>query len=260
MTSRTPPLLEPYLSPLPSSAGAGALLLATSVLGASTNWLVLRLLHSLLLTKPSKPAAGSRSEGEDEGEGEVAVVLVSFLRDLSFWREAVARLGGGIDLAALGRRGRFGFIDGLSSAPGVGEAGGAAGTRWMRALAMSAAAGAEGDLYDNIRRAVLEVVELLKGTGEEKGRRVVLVVDGLDFVLASAPAPAAPSARDLLMDLREVCFMISWYHTITRWLADKCGAALSCSTRTPPSLRWLPTTRSSRSRRPRWRSTMPGWR
>jgi hypothetical protein len=80
MTSRIPPLLEPYLT-LPSEA---SLILITSVLGASSNWLVLRFLYSALLEQDSAPEFSS---GED-----TKVLLVSFMRDLGFWKENARRL------------------------------------------------------------------------------------------------------------------------------------------------------------------------
>ncbi len=91
MTSRIPPLLEPYLA-LPPEA---SLILLTSVLGASTNWLVLRYLYSALGPRPS-PSRDAESGlgglcGGSNGDG-AAVVLVSFLRDLSFWKEGGRRL------------------------------------------------------------------------------------------------------------------------------------------------------------------------
>ena len=66
-----PPLLAPYLSLV--DAAPSSLILLTSVLGASTNWLLLRYLVS------------ANSAG-------VNVVLVSFLRDYAFWREGAKRL------------------------------------------------------------------------------------------------------------------------------------------------------------------------
>jgi elongator complex protein 6 len=110
MTSRIPLLLEPYLS-LPPEA---SLILLTSVLGASTNWLVLRFLYNALAAPTTSPQLGARQDtdgigrtGEDgdwkreeEGEG-TRVVLASFLRDLSFWRE------GGRRLVSLGNSERF---------------------------------------------------------------------------------------------------------------------------------------------------------
>jgi elongator complex protein 6 len=73
MASKIPPLLEPYLA-LPSEA---SLILLTSVLGASTNWLLLRFLHSALAIP------------EDE---DTKVVFVSFMRDLAFWKDVAKRL------------------------------------------------------------------------------------------------------------------------------------------------------------------------
>ena len=85
-TSRIPPLLEPYLSLPPQSSH----ILLTGVLGASTNWLVLRWLYALLRTGAGKGRLDER-EGDEEGEGSTGVVLVSFLRDAAFWREGVAK-------------------------------------------------------------------------------------------------------------------------------------------------------------------------
>lgn len=55
------------------------------------------------------------------------------------------------------------------------------------------------------------------GTGETRERKVVVVVDGLDFVLAASPSMSpnpgpgqqagatAMAIKEMLMDLREVC-------------------------------------------------------
>lgn len=88
---RIPPLLSPYLALPPESS----LILLTSVLGASTNWLVLRFLCAALADR----TAGARRVGGEEladqggdADGEVRVVLVSFLRDWGFWREGGRRV------------------------------------------------------------------------------------------------------------------------------------------------------------------------
>src|SRR6266536_2515722 len=78
MSSRIPPLLEPYLA-LPPEA---SLILLTSVLGASSNWLILRFLHSALNGSGAAPGDGTK------------VLLVSFMRDLAFWKENGRRLVG----------------------------------------------------------------------------------------------------------------------------------------------------------------------
>jgi elongator complex protein 6 len=74
MSNRTPPLLEPYLALPPESS----LILLTSILGASTNWLVLRHIYSYLKGQPT--------------ESDVGIVLVSFMRDAAFWKDSASRL------------------------------------------------------------------------------------------------------------------------------------------------------------------------
>jgi hypothetical protein len=78
MSSQIPPLLEPYLA-LPPEA---SLILLTSVLGASSNWLVLRFLHSALIGPEALP------------ENDTKVLFVSFMRDFAFWKENARRLVG----------------------------------------------------------------------------------------------------------------------------------------------------------------------
>ena len=226
MASRIPHLLEPYLN-LPEEA---ALVVLTGVLGASTNWLVLRHLHALLKQQPpssttsNSPRNGNENRDGGGGGGEVAVLLVSFLRDFTFWKENLSRLG--IDLETAARRGRFGYVDGLSGLftplppqPPLGQGQGPQqGRQGWRCVLTSAAAG-------DIGRMVLEGVEQLKrssstagapGTGETRERKVVVVIDGLDFVLAAASSPGpgagqqepttAMAIKEMLMELREVCF------------------------------------------------------
>jgi elongator complex protein 6 len=76
--SRIPHILEPYLA-LPSE---GSLNLVTSVLGASSNWLLLRHVYSYL----------RGSTDGDESTKDTGVVLVSFMRDGAFWREGSTKL------------------------------------------------------------------------------------------------------------------------------------------------------------------------
>ncbi|KAJ6133339.1 hypothetical protein N7471_008554 [Penicillium samsonianum] len=100
-----PPLLASYVSNLPDSS----LTLVSSILGATSNWLVLRFLHAAL-SAPSPNAAF----GSDELQNGLKkkVVLVSFMRSYEFWRTEAKRLG--LDLARLADKQQFAFIDGLS--------------------------------------------------------------------------------------------------------------------------------------------------
>ena len=93
--SRIPPLLQPYTR-LPTK---DSLTLLTGVLGASTNWLVIRFLCGALssahATKDDGDGVGRLGDefsGASE-EGESAVVLVSWMRDWEFWRAEGRKAG-----------------------------------------------------------------------------------------------------------------------------------------------------------------------
>ncbi|KAH7078822.1 hypothetical protein BKA63DRAFT_251817 [Paraphoma chrysanthemicola] len=109
-STRIPPLLQPYIQ-LPRDE---SLLLLTSTLGATANWLIVRVLCDALTRQ---------DEGSDPGHN---VVLVSWMREYDFWRQE-ARKGAGLDLERLKKEGRFSFVDGLSelcldaSDPQVGQ-------------------------------------------------------------------------------------------------------------------------------------------
>lgn len=81
-----PPLLTPYLSTQPESS----LTLVSSILGATSNWLVLRFLHAALAGSPGSNV----SLGLDDLHNgtKKKVVLVSFLRGWEFWRAEAKRL------------------------------------------------------------------------------------------------------------------------------------------------------------------------
>ncbi|KAF7718771.1 Elongator complex protein 6 [Penicillium ucsense] len=101
-----PPLLTPYLSDQPESS----LTVISSVLGATSNWLVLRYLHASL----SNTANSNISPESDGSIGSTSrrVVLVSFMRSWDFWKTEAKRLG--LDLARLRDKRQFVFVDGLS--------------------------------------------------------------------------------------------------------------------------------------------------
>lgn len=86
MGTQIPHLLEPYLALPPETSQ----LLLTGVLGASTNWLVLRHLYSLL--RPSTRRGGGNEGAVAAGRAETRVLLVSFMRDYVFWKDGAGRL------------------------------------------------------------------------------------------------------------------------------------------------------------------------
>ena len=87
--NRTPPLLIPFLTPVPSVS----LTLLTSVLGASTNWLILRLIHASLFP-PNYLESSKGGFGDAREHAKTKVILVSFMRDWEFWKDSARRITG----------------------------------------------------------------------------------------------------------------------------------------------------------------------
>lgn len=86
MTTKSPPsALEPYLRLPPETA----LILLTSTLGCSVNWLTARFIGSAL----QNFQASTDLDGSEGGGGkDVAVLVVSWMRDLKFWQDEVRRV------------------------------------------------------------------------------------------------------------------------------------------------------------------------
>ncbi|KAK0253693.1 hypothetical protein B0A54_17236 [Friedmanniomyces endolithicus] len=139
--STIPPLLEPYLRLPPETS----LILLTGTLGCSVSWVVSRFVGRVLQQNARQDGFGGGDrlhrgvggEGERGGEnadrvgnggaGEsgqgVDVVLVSWMRDLAFWKSEIRR-GSGVDITKLMKKdadadegngssggGRFTFVD-----------------------------------------------------------------------------------------------------------------------------------------------------
>lgn len=78
------------------------------------------------------------------------------------------------------------FIDGLGTGIGMGA-----------------------DGIQRLERELLAEVKRAKGP-EEDGKKVVLVVDGLDFVLAAAEGRGVQGVLDMIGEVREVCLVGSF--------------------------------------------------
>lgn len=78
--NRIPPSLEPYLK-LPPEA---SLILLASTLGCNATWLTALFVGSTL-------AANTPPNASDNGEGRTSMVLVSWMRDLTFWKDMIRR-------------------------------------------------------------------------------------------------------------------------------------------------------------------------
>ncbi|KAM5379602.1 hypothetical protein ACJZ2D_003796 [Fusarium nematophilum] len=161
-SSRMPHLLESYLALPPESS----LILLTSVLGASANWLVLRHVYSYL--------KGSSADGDD-GSKDTGVVL-------------------GLDLDALGRTGRFTFIDGLTGLYGNGPS-----TARPAAPAARKERVLQGTSLQDVKKEIEGAVADLRTS------RKVLIVDQLDALLAiTEESTTSLALQNLVLFLRSV--------------------------------------------------------
>jgi elongator complex protein 6 len=195
MSARLPHLLEPYLALPPETS----LILLTSVLGASSNWLTLRYLYSYLKSSSSHPSSSS-NENITAVSGGTGVVLVSFMRDGAFWRDGAGRMG--LDLDAAARSNRFVFIDGLTGLfsgdqaknPGMGSSSGRLGDgnpKAERILRSSRLA----DVQAGINAALAQL----------QTSRKILVIDQIDALLAASEEDVTSAAvSSMLLSLREV--------------------------------------------------------
>ncbi|KAF3068524.1 hypothetical protein CFAM422_007771 [Trichoderma lentiforme] len=108
-----------------------------------------------------------RGAGADDAETNSGVVLVSFMRDLAFWREGASRLG--LDLDGLNRAGRFSFVDGLTGLLSGGQGSESTGDKG-RIL--------KNAKLDDVRRGIEAAI------GDGRLGSKVLIIDQLDELLA----------------------------------------------------------------------------
>lgn len=160
-----PPLLSNHFAVPPESS----LTLLTSVLGASSNWLLVRFLYSALISRKA-PDASLASDNEAK------VVLVSWLRDWSFWKEGAKRLG-----VALTKSSSVTFLDCLGTGLGLKDGG-----------------------IEQVEGKVLDATTELKNDGS----KVIVILDGIDLLLA-ATETSVGEILDCVGELREVPLIAS---------------------------------------------------
>ena len=159
-----PPLLSNHFALPPGSS----LTLLTSVLGATSNWLVVRFLYAALACRKTPDAILA-------SDNEAKVVLVSWLRDWSFWREGTKRLG--VDLT----KSSVAFLDGLGTGLGFNDGG-----------------------IRQVEKEILDATRKLK----EDGSNAIVILDGIDLLLA-ATETSVGEILDCVGEIREVPLIAS---------------------------------------------------
>lgn len=219
-TTRIPQLLEPYIAlPPPHS-----LTLIAGVLGASTNWLVLRYLYTFLSANPPHQSHAQTRQYQthheygdhrDDGSGPapVRVVLLSFLRDYIFWKDNASRLG--VDLDSAAGKGRLVFVDGLTglfsgTAGGAGAGASAIASLGNHKLTLTEPTTAA--LRETLDRALAQSHSArasagpaaADGGGAQTTMTTVLIIDQMDLlVAASGDASIQAGLGDVLLELRK---------------------------------------------------------
>ncbi|MCJ1435719.1 hypothetical protein MMC27_005094 [Xylographa pallens] len=180
MTSpRTPPLLAPYvILPQPSS-----LTLVTGVLGATTNWLILRFLAVALANL---------------GHDDTRKIHISSVGDGWYQEEDEVRIVLGIDFVRHLKSGRVTFVDGLSEL--------FTNTNKLRTAKSEGESGHRfvcDPKLDVVERTVLDAIEHSKHEDPSLERkRTLLVLDGLDLFIAATGWPLQ-EVNDMLEEWRE---------------------------------------------------------
>ncbi|KAL8807386.1 MAG: hypothetical protein Q9182_000725 [Xanthomendoza sp. 2 TL-2023] len=197
-----PPLLSTHLHYTPPR---GFLSLVTSVLGASANWIVLRHIFAAL-----------QHPSGDQGQ-DTAVIVVSWLRGSDFWRDGAKKLVGqnfhitrlcirsslagsflivvlnllhmvysivtlcffahllGVQGLNVSQNGSITFIDALQSGLGL-----------------------QSDGIGEVECSLLKAIDEAKATSS----RILLVLDGIDFLLAASEA-GVDAVLDTIWELQE---------------------------------------------------------
>lgn len=174
MATRTPPsALEPYLQLPPETS----LILLTGTLGCNANWLTSRMISSTL----------SPPNNDESTEKPISVLLISWLRDLPFWKNELRRTTvkppspttpsahhsntpQGLDISKL-PKGHFTFLDLFTTPPPE----------------------------PHLTNLILSTITTLKTTFPAS--KILLVLDGPDILLATGTL-TSQNLNTLLLQLR----------------------------------------------------------
>ncbi|KAJ5768302.1 hypothetical protein N7533_000885 [Penicillium manginii] len=202
-----PPLLAPYLSTQPESS----LTLVSSILGATSNWLILRFLHAALSNSSNNAFIGLEDSPDSKKK---KVVLVSFLRGWEFWKAEAKRLG--LDLTRLAGKQQFAYVDGLSELfttpkPAARHIAGRSPAQANNPIGQGNASGPINSepgvakklnfagqgltALDALERDISTVIAKLKTAEDDE---VLLIIDQPDFLLASTGPSYAIGATEMM--------------------------------------------------------------
>ncbi|KAM0718303.1 hypothetical protein Q7P37_006635 [Cladosporium fusiforme] len=159
--NRTPSTLEPYLALPPEHS----LVLLTNTLGCSANWLTSRIAAS----------------GLSDASTNISVVLVSWMRDLAFWKDELRRAAG-LDISRTPASTAFHFLDLLSSFQDLSSA---------------------PQTLSSIEKKITTLLSHASSTSSSSSStKTLLILDYPALLLAANPTITSASLSTLLLTLR----------------------------------------------------------
>lgn len=142
-------------------------------------------------------------------ESTPAILFVSFLRDANFWMSGAKRIG--LDLAKLEEEKRFNYVDGLGSLFLAGNS-----------HSSKVSTLRNPDLH-RITEDLRTTIQMMKGN-----RKLILVIDGLDFLLAAGVEITSAALGDMIMGLREEVHATALTLSADLPLVARCQSPLEC--------------------------------
>ena len=179
MNTILPPALAPYIG---QCIQQQSLTLLTSVLDTPTNWLFIRFLLAVLGQQNDQKRSSLQVTSSDGVSKECKVVLFSAYRSFDLWSE-IARKNR-LNLQNATSLGRLCYIDGLSTRPQD-----MAGVINLDDLTLKSLTNAFGKAVQSI-------------SAPQPTAPIIILIDGLDFLLASQPSTSIAEVQQLLLDLQ----------------------------------------------------------
>ncbi|KAK4555245.1 hypothetical protein LTR86_007541 [Recurvomyces mirabilis] len=168
--NRIPAALEPYLRLPPETS----LILLTSTLSCTANWLTPRFIAAAINGSSHGDSTNTQSVPEAREEGST-VILASWMRNQAYWKTELRRTMAGMDMDKLIATGKLAFVDCFTN------------------LTQLAPEKALSEQETQVTQAI--------GKAKGAGGRVVLVLDNPDILLALA-LTTAHDLNSCLLKLR----------------------------------------------------------
>lgn len=202
MPDAIPPVLLPYIQ---DSLVSARLILIGSTLSTPANWLVVRFLHAAIHASKHDPDSAQDPAGHHDATS--GFVLVSLLRPIDLWIELGKKIVGfnflspccllthvsqGLDIVGLCNARKLRYIDGLSSSI-LSSTKSPMPVARLKSLSLAEITTKIGSVTTSNSNSL---------TGDGGLAAPVVILDGLDFLLASQPDIGIRQVQNFLSSIR----------------------------------------------------------